>query len=168
MKLPCPRHPTSIESVTAQVYALKAECPKSLNIYYCKSCCKYYINSEQYHEFARKYGLPVFRLRTKVTQGESLQYEDWQKESLLHILGYNVNGTDNLSSYERRTILKYAIDSKTMEKSAVVAFLENLIYRNQGKVNFQNALQKWKADLQYVREYKITEQRGVQAVFKKR
>lgn len=163
-KIPCPDHEEQTESVTVYVPSVKDPELNALNVNYCKTCNKYYINSESFNIYARKYGMPQIHL----SSGGGSEFGDfstWQEESLLHFLGYNVSSTEGLSNTERQQILSEAIDAKFLSKAKVVTFLEGLIRRNKDIVKMDNAVAKWRLDLKFVLNYKISEQRKIQGHF---
>lgn len=157
LKRPCPHH--DVQSVTAYVATDKLSVEQPINVAYCPVCKKYYINAEQYRVFGKRNGLPYFRL--KVEGGPD--YQLWKEESLLHCMGYNVNALDNLASSERRYILERIIDTGTLSKIEVISFLEFLIHQNENNYRMSNASSKWRSDADYIRRYRLNEQRSVRA-----
>ena len=120
---------------------------------YCSSCKQYYM-LEQDYDRVLKYGKPICRIVTiesfiKMKEGK-LQYND---ESLLHSLGYNVNAQESLSDVERQRILSIVIDEGAMHKSEVLSFLDYLIRRSRGNPRLDTARGKWTRDRQYVSDY---------------
>ncbi len=167
MKMPCVDHPKSIEAVTAFIPTTNSKVPCQINVQYCSRCDKYYINSKQYCDFARRYGLPFVRLML-ASRNENTQtdYSTWREESLLHILGYNVSSKDNLTTRERHAILTHAIQTNTLTKPEIISFLEFLEYRNKNNLIFENACTKWREDVEFVRNYNINQQRKIAGTFK--
>lgn len=166
MKMPCPRHPKSIESVTACIPVTGTSRACQINVYYCPVCRKYYINSKQYHDFAQRYGLPNVRLKVDRSDDHAVDFSAWREESILHVMGYNVSDKDGLSDDERHKILLHALNTKTLSKSEIISFLEFLQYRNEGNLRFDNACSKWHEDADFVRNYSLDTQRKVTGKFK--
>ena len=155
LKRPCQNH--NIESVTAYIASDRSSVEQPINVAYCPVCQRYYINADQYRAFIQRNGLPYLRLKSLTAP----DYSSWQEESLLHYMGYNVNAVDNLSSHERWHILEHAIDTKAMSKIEVISFLEFLIHQNENNHRFDNACEKWKTDVQYIRNYRMSDQKYV-------
>lgn len=165
LKMPCYEHKKSIATVTAYVPVRDKHIVKPITVYYCPVCKKYYINSEQYQSFAKRYGLPFIRLALKRSEGNRRDYNEWNDESVLHSMGYNVSEKDGLNSAERQDVLKHAIDTGSMTKAEVLSFIESLIYNNENNYRFENACSKWREDLKAIREYNNNTQRTVDAAF---
>ena len=165
MKMPCHSHPNSLELVNAYVKVDSVSYLCRLTVYYCSVCDKYYINSEQYSAFAKKYGLPFIKLRSE-KRGGNADFSEWKEESTLHIMGYNVNMNENLSDDERREKLVHAMKTGSLEDYEIISFLEFLIYRNEGKYNFENACDKWRSDIEFVRNYNVNGRKNALARFK--
>ena len=129
---------------------------------YCSSCKRYFL-LEQDYERVLKYGTPICRTITiesyiKIRDGK-LQYND---ESLLHSLGYNVNAQEGLTDRERQRILSIVIDEGAMHKSEVLSFLDYLIRRSTSNPRLENARGKWSRDRQFVSQYKRTPRQNVE------
>lgn len=165
LKVPCPKHPEMVENVTAYVRTDQGTNISPINVFYCYACNKYYINAEQYQSFAKKYGLPMIRLRAQDSSTNDLGFENWEKESLLHILGYNVRTSDNLSSIARQRILIHALETNMLSKSQIISFLERILHLNRHKPNLANACQKWQDDLGFIRNYNLDHQQTVNGRF---
>lgn len=165
-KSPCSSHPKAIESVTAYVTSMRTMQEHPLNINYCNVCGRYYINTEQYNEYARRYGHPILNLCfDEEAASDKYDYSTWQQESVLHFMGYNVNAEADLSPEERREVLVTALDNEILTKAQVVSFLEGLIYRGKRRYNMRNAVLKWSSDLEYIRDYQLNTQRKVKGTF---
>lgn len=121
---------------------------------YCSTCRRHFILEEDY-EAVLRYGAPLCRTVTidsyiKMNTGK-LQYND---ESLLHSLGYNVNAQEGLTDRDRQQILRVVIDEGVMGKTDVLSFLDYLIRRSKGSPRLDNAREKWTRDRQFVSQYK--------------
>ena len=96
----------------------------------------------------------------KVTNGSFVSFSgDLAQESILHLCGYSVNQTDNLSASARQQILQYLIDSKNMSKPEIISYLNGFIRRNGKKANMEEAVRRWEADIKWVRNYQLNRQR---------
>ena len=80
---------------------------------------------------------------------------------MLHILGYNVGAHDNLSKYQRWTLLERIVDYKLLTKENIVNHIEMLINLNDGRAIMSDAVQKWKDDRRHILNYKSSGNRLV-------
>ena len=166
LKMPCVGHQKRVETVTAYVQAANDMHLYPLNVYYCPVCQKYYINSEQYRAFAKKHGLPDIRLMFERNANGTIDFSAWHEESLLHLMGYNVDSREGLSDEERHQTLLHILNTGTMTKAEIISFLEFLIYKNEGNYRLDNARTKWKEDANFIRNYDLGNQRKVAGRFK--
>ena len=86
---------------------------------------------------------------------------DSHPESILHITGYNVGQTDNLSEEVRHKILEYVMESGLMKKREILYLLGEFIKSRESQSNMQLAVSKWKADRDWLRGYSSTGKRLV-------
>ena len=168
LKQPCCAHKESVQSVTAYVCAGSSGAEHMINVAYCPSCNRYYINSDQYRSFAQRHGLPYLRLQTTSASAGSPDYTVWNEESILHCMGYSVSTAIDLSAETRRKILMHAIGTRTLTKVQVISFLEFLIHQNEGREHFCDACAKWRNDVEFIRTYRVREQSFVRGKFKGR
>lgn len=138
------------------------KCPNGaiikINTNYCPQCRKYFISHDEYMRYRKLYGVLLGNI--KLTNESFLQSEvELAEESILHMCGYSVNQTDNLSPAIRQGILQYLIDSKVSNKPEIIDYLNFFIRRNGKKQNMSEAVRRWNEDLMWVREYQINRQR---------
>ena len=110
---------------------------------------------DQDYERVLRHGTPICRTITietfiQMKEGK-IQYND---ESLLHSLGYNVNAQEGLTDRERQRILSIVIDEGAMSTAEVLSFLDYLIRRSQGRPLLDNARGKWNRDRRFVSQYR--------------
>lgn len=72
------------------------------------------------------------------------------EESILHILGYNVNAQIGLTTPQRHAILRQIIINGQLSQGQIEHHLRYLIRRNRSNRKFRRAIEKWLADLNYV------------------
>ena len=75
------------------------------------------------------------------------------QESVLHMLGYNVNAQENISQAQRWRILEIAVDENILTRVEICSHLDYLINRSKGRKNFENACSKWRADRNHIIKY---------------
>lgn len=99
-------------------------------------------------------GLPVSQTLGAVvdTVVDAVSNFDFKKtESFLKGLGYSVAKNIGLSDVDRQKILQRIISSGAMSKEAVCACLENYINLHKNQSKLADAVNKWIADLAYVK-----------------
>jgi hypothetical protein len=127
---------------------------------FCNRCNKYYITKSQYETnkywIAAKVKFYMPKEKISVERFYHLcnrKYDHLNKESFLHILGYNVSD-NKLTLKERLKILDYAI--LLFGKRRVISHIEYLINdrsnQRDGLNRYKNALIIWKHDLEYVKD----------------
>lgn len=112
-----------------------------------------FINEAKFKRYLAEKGFPVVR--------ELLNYDhrftNLKPRSTLSYLGYNVNSLDNLNAQQRQMILSSAVDSGLMEISEITQLLSTLI--KMGKDVRPDAVLKWKCDLEFIENYRRTNNR---------
>lgn len=164
LKMPCYNHQNAVKIVTTKIHTSSGKY-EPINVYFCSQCKKYYLNLEQYTMFAHKYGLPLVKLNESLCNNNR-GYEYWKEQSLLNIMGYNVNISENLQKDERQAILCLAIKSKTLSRAKVLSFLEFLIHNGENNDKLNNACDKWRDDAEYVRNFNIDIHTTINGIFK--
>lgn len=128
---------------------------------YCATCNLYYILEKDYKQLKQK-GIILCRIVkreffVKKIFDDNVFYNNMNEESILHSLGYNVNAQEDLTAYQRQSILKYAINHDILTKIEICNHLDWLINRSKGNVNMKNAVRKWKEDRDYITCYQNNE-----------
>lgn len=158
----CRRNAHDVESATGVMLGKNGAVAK-INTNYCPQCRKCFIGYDEYMRYRQIYGVLLGNI--KVTNGSFVQSEaELADESILHMCGYSVNQTDNLSSAERHSILQYLIDSKVSNKPEIIEYLNFFIRRNGKRQNMEEAVRRWNEDLRWVREYQLDRQRHFEIV----
>lgn len=98
----CTRKAHSVESATGVMLGKNGTVIK-LNTNYCPQCHKYFISHDEYMRYRKLYGVLLGNI--KLTNGSFVQSEvELAEESILHMCGYSVNQTDNLSVHPVPTL----------------------------------------------------------------
>lgn len=156
----CRRYNHRIVSVTGILKQQFGE-EVTLNVNYCANCQKYFISYDEYLHYRELYG-PILG-RIIFTSGDYIDTDFGQmsSESVLHICGYNVGQTDELSESERHAILESVMLNGIMSKPRVMEYLQSFINRNKNTDRNDTAVQKWKDDLDWVRAFNEKQQKRV-------
>lgn len=134
--------------------------PVKINVNYCSSCKKYFINLTEYKYYQERYGALLGNYTFQgFTFPKGSGFDNLAEESELHLCGYNVNMAENLSSQKRRLILENIMDRNIMSKPKIIEHLEFLITTREKLKNQEKAINKWEDDLEWVREFNINNQR---------
>lgn len=130
-----------------------------VTIQYCYACKEYFITLEQFELYKKRYPklLANFVFVSSLqNRGIALNLKD--KESKLHLNGYNVSQKNNLCDEERHRILAYIIQKDILSKSEVIYYLSMFINRAKNIKNKQTAVSKWYKDLNWVNLYDFDNQ----------
>lgn len=133
---------------------------------YCRECNVYFILEADYCSLSH-FGVLLCRKITKEvyeSNGDAIiNGDEFNTESLLHQIGYNVSSQENLTSGQRQHLLKLAIDNNLYSISGLLSFLDWLIARNKKVSNrdMTQAIEKWEEDRAFVAEYQADSQRTV-------
>ena len=152
------------EMVTALIYCENREEPVYIDVYYSKKQDRYFINSESYVEYSKRYGLPYVKVIPEKTEGE-MDYGTLRQHSELNLYGYSVAKTAAMTVKERQRLLKQLLDTSLMSKHQIVNHLEWLIHSHDGRDIMEDACECWKEDLRFVNSYKINRQRLIRGKF---
>ena len=120
---------------------------------YCKTCEKYFILETDYQLLKNKGTILCNVVEETYWSNDHKGFYIVNNESLLFKMGYNVNAINNLDSRERQKILGTAMINKMMTRTEVLSHLDYLIRRSQGNVSLANAVNKWKEDRAFVRNF---------------
>ena len=152
------------ETVTALVYCAGRDLPVYIDIYYSKLNDEYFINSDSYELYTRRYGLPYVRIISD-EYGGNFGYDDLRQQSELSLYGYSVGKNAGLTSADRQRLLQQLLDNHFMTKSQIINHLEWLINTHKYRESMRDACDCWKEDLMYVHQCKINTQRAVWGKF---
>ena len=129
-----------------------------LNVEYCLLCKKFYMSYTVYEAYREKYGMLLGKLRMDSASTAEVSDVILSEYSPLKLNGYSVNQQDGYSRKDRQYILSKVIEKGALLKSEVLRYLEYFINMNGRRSGNEIALSKWKEDLEFVLQYKMTEQ----------
>ena len=122
---------------------------------YCRNCGVYYIFKRDYDNICKK-GEPQCKVVDAATNKTIWDASfNINNRSILFEMGYNVQASNNLSAEERQQILKRAIEEKRISVNEILNLLEMQIALHSGRGSYINAIEKWKEDSDFVKEYGI-------------
>lgn len=155
----CRKKSHSIVSVTGILASLSGK-PVKINVNYCRNCKLYFIDYSEYKYYQQIYGALLGNYRIQNSQKECDHAHDGlADESVLRTYGYTVNQNDGLTQEERRMILCNLMDRNIISKYRIIEYLQFFINNSRHRANMHSANQKWSDDLQWVRSYRIDNQR---------
>lgn len=123
---------------------------------YCETCDKYFMLENEFQRLRLK-GILVCKMVEKdywLSSSNQQGYMNLNKESLLHILGYNVNAQADLSKMQRWGLLEVIVDEGIMTVTEIQSHLQWLIKRSNNNRNFEDARFKWEMDYNHISGYK--------------
>ena len=122
-----------------------------LPVHYCETCGRYMIGSLSLALFREHCGKFIAQT-SDLFSGSN----EWRLtgESKLHQLGYNVIAGE-LTTSERQNILISVVESKQLSSFEVVATIEQNIRIFENNPKMQQAVLKWKSDLEFINGYML-------------
>ena len=139
IKVLTPSGKTSQETVTAA---------------YCSKCKCYFLILSEYQRISKKGVLICKMIEKEYFYKHGVQFSHMETESILMQNGYNVKATIGLTDLQRQIILANIIDQHILTASQIISYLQMFIAQKKGLYSYQNAVNKWEADLHFVRLYK--------------
>lgn len=158
----CSNKDHKLESVEATIMTVTSNgsiCPETLHISYCRNCDKYITILSEYNKLK---GIPICEVidmtkEKNYKQQDNSKYDQTSYDktgSKLTNHGYNVNITNNLTKEQRQTILGIQLCTG-MSKAEIISFIETNIHsgemRKTSQKNWDNAVLKWKEDMEFVK-----------------
>ena len=131
---------------------------------YCETCDKYYILDDDYKRLKQKGILICKVVEKEYWISPKKQILNLNEESLLHMMGYNVNVQTGLTKKQRWGILEMIVDEEVLTVTEIRSHLNWLIRRNQNNHNFDLARSKWQEDSNHLAEYKTGDVVNVQGI----
>ena len=124
---------------------------------YCHECNLYFMRNHDYQMMKIRANNSIMLCREETEErylrNPNLDFE-LNDESILHKFGYNVS--DGLSDKERQDILAIFIDKKMLSKENIAWRLSEYIKKRMyDKQKFQNAIDKWNRDRDFVLDYDV-------------
>ncbi len=122
---------------------------------YCQDCDKYFLLETEYKKL-KQIGVLMCRVVEQDfwTQGGKQKGNfNLNQESVLHMMGYNVNAQENLTEIQRRKILELIVDEGILSVAQIRSHIQWLIERNINNPSFREARHKWKIDCDYIAQY---------------
>lgn len=122
---------------------------------WCKQCHLYFIFEDDYN-IMRKNGTPLCNVieYDSIDKRQTLAFQ-YQSQSILFAMGYNVHEKYHLSDRERQEILSTAIENKNISIHEILDLLNWLIRTRKTQSKYANAVEKWKRDKEFVSNYKV-------------
>lgn len=165
----CLKHQHKITPATGIMQDLRGKAIK-INVNYCEKCDVYFISSPEYKHYRETYGpllgkIDLFQQAHVNSNGDI--YANLKEESILQVCGYTVR-KDALTKSARRRILAYMMDYDIAPKAVIIDHIQFNIRTRQHMPRMREAIDKWEADLEWVRRYKMETQRQVRIKVVKR
>lgn len=122
-----------------------------VTVYYQPSTSRFFMNEASYLPLEKAHGRPnVIIHYPQASSEQPMPGGNFQEQSKLRKLGYNVQQTEGMTEEERQRLLESIIRSGKMTDAEVANHLEMLISLNLGKPNMADACSYWSSDLRFV------------------
>jgi len=158
----CEKDKHKIQDVAAKVKRVYFDGTIKIRASYCSDCNKYFIGEESLNEYIEQYGeLDVEIINDFM--GNSLiesEYDNFNLQSKLHKLGYNVS---TLSSSQRKERLVRIIENELIDRHDIISLIEMFIRMNKNRHDRVQAVKKWCDDLVFLNDYEINRLREIYA-----
>lgn len=128
---------------------------------YCKECGCYFLMRSEYERVAKEGILLCHMIEKEEFCKCGLNFSHLAGESILMRNGYNVKANVGLTDIQRQTILANVMDNCILTASQIISYLQMFIAQKKGLSSYKMAVDKWDADLQFVRLYKEDNKRRV-------
>ena len=128
----------------------KIKCPA----YYCENCNVFYIYNTIF-ENIKNSGTLLCKIYDMFKINTNNNYYELNSESIMHSYGNNVNTNDDLTVFQRQTILKNLLDNRIMSRNEIINHLTYLYNRSRNLKNFSQARKRWNDDIDFVSNYRL-------------
>lgn len=143
-----------------------ASCPSienktvKLAVQYCMDCDKLLMSEDEFKSSQRllRYHFIPARMQY-IDEFHNYSYTDNSFTrhradiSPLRLSGYSTRRSDAIPQSVRQDILQFIIERRILTKEDVIAYLELFIHTNGLRAGMEDAVDKWKDDLHFVRTY---------------
>lgn len=130
---------------------------------YCVECQKYYVFKDDYYKMIEE-GRPLCAIYWEDELKKKAKSESFfcKSQSVLNAMGYNVKADSSLQVKERQQILVDAVNSGMFEFNDLLNFLNWLIQTRMPQQKYENAVKKWKEDLEFIKRYNSDKRNAVE------
>lgn len=129
---------------------------------YCSKCNCYFILKDEFKKASQKGVLLCNLIEKEEFYKYGLKHSIYlSKESILMRNGYNVKANVGLTDMQRQTILANLIDDKVISAFEIINYLRWFIAQKEYLPAYKMAVNKWEADMQFVRLYREDNRRRV-------
>lgn len=122
---------------------------------HCPMCNRYFIMEDTYQSLKFK-GTILCRVSDERTylssSSDEFDTSGMAQRSVLKQCGYSVSENSYLTSDGRKKLLCMIIDNGILDNTTVISYLRWFIRTREGQAGLQNAIEKWRSDLNFIRE----------------
>lgn len=131
----------------------------SINVMFCKGCGKYFISLEALKECKTIYGGLLLECKSLDSLSIRDSWFEFKPDSVLSRCGYTVK--EGASKEYRQAILSYVLDTGKAPKYEIIERINRNISLHENQLNYANACERWREDLKFVSEYRLSFQKKV-------
>lgn len=134
--------------------------------FYCSKCNLFFMRKHDYRIMKVKAGNAKMCCQEieqeKYYKGHNFN-NNLNDHSILNVYGYNVSANENLTVYQRQTILANIVDRGILTKNRIASYLSYFIRLNESKTkNFEDSIEKWNVDRDFILDYNVDFRRMVE------
>lgn len=157
--LGCEARGHKLEAVTGTLATVKGSVVH-MNVNYCHECRRHFVSRSEYEHYRSLHGPLLGNITFQSdNDGETESELSLNEESPLMLCGYGVSVREGLTIRERRLLLANIMDRGILSKPRVMEYLQFFISWRENNPKMAEACKKWRSDLDWVRDYRIDEQR---------
>ena len=159
--LNCNTEAHEVKTVTLSVVLIDKPLRIDIPTFYCRGCDRYFVGEETLNIFRQEYGRMFIKTRPIIGEDVSqTRFKRFRTESELYSWGYNVIDGE-MSAETRRKLLFMLFKERKMTKFEICRDIENAIRLFNGRKNYENALSRWREDLEYVNRLDMSAPQGI-------
>lgn len=123
---------------------------------YCGICKKYFVLKRDYN-IAKTLGVLLCKVedKTQLHLNKFKSIKNYNGESIIHKLGYNVKKNNGYTDVQRHIILANIIENNKISKYEIKSNIIANIARHQCQPNYYESVNCWKQDLEFVDKYQL-------------
>lgn len=125
---------------------------------YCFDCNSYFVLKRDF-KTAKEVGrilCPVIDMTAK-SNGENnyKPNKGYVGESRIHQMGYNVRKGNDLTTEQRHILIANMLENTNISKQEILSSITRPMLQHQNQPNYANAVNAWKEDIDFVKNYKL-------------
>lgn len=133
---------------------------EKINVMFCQGCGQYFVNIVTLEHYKNIFGgiLAEFKMDHSI-KSDQYSWLNFAPDTVLSRCGYSVK--EGMSAEYRHAILRYILETGKASKYEIIEKISSFIFWREHQPQYENACSRWKQDIQYVNNYRLSEQKKV-------